>query len=141
MKEVRYVALTAHPVVILRDDTPVSMQEMGGRQTPIFAGDDITPWIVDTIPPSGLPVPAVIPSSGESTFEVVNGVTLEIAPSGEKEILDLPEPKKGVMYIASALTASEACRPDVCHPRCLVQRVEDGRTVILGTVGLKTYRR
>ena len=136
----KFVALTSHPVVILREDTPVAMQEMGGRQTPIFDGDDITPWILDIIPPSGLPVPAVLPSSGESTFEEVNGVQLEVAPSGAKEIRDLPAPQEGVIYIVSAFTAAAACRRDVVHPRCLVQQVTgDGKTVILGTVGLKTY--
>jgi len=144
----KLIALTSHPVVILDPETPVKETEVRGRKSLVFTGDYIAPYVMATIEPSGLPVPAVKQESdgnGEpETFTIeFDGASVTVCrePQGRAVIVDLPEPQNDVYYIASSFTADAACRlgrTDVIAPAQLVlAEREDGSTMILGTIGFK----
>ena len=140
-----FVALTAHPVVILDDDTPVKETEIRGRKSLVFDGKNPEDYIIGTIEPSGLPVPNVkILDGGTREFVVkTNGFEVTVIQSlgQEKVIEDLPAPLTDIFYVTSSFTADVASsqgRRDVLAPRQLVLILnEDGSTTILGTIKLK----
>lgn len=141
-----FVALTAHPVVILSPDTPVKETEIRGRKSLVFAGTgDPKDYIIGEIQPSGLPVPNVKVIDGESRQFIIKTNDFEVpviqSLGQEKVIEDLPAPLTDIFYVTSSFTADVAAsqgRRDVLAPRQLVLILnQDGSTTILGTMELK----
>lgn len=66
----------------------------------------------------------------------VYGVELAVSRPTLGEIIGLPDPQPGVIYVVSALVAEAARRPDVMSPGELIR---DTAGVIIGARGLCAY--
>lgn len=61
-------------------------------------------------------------------YIVVDGIQIPIISVSNRQILNLPEPEDGVLYVVSGLVASEAHRPDVVSPSRIVRDPFNGNT-------------
>lgn len=57
----------------------------------------------------------------------IDGIEMEVMDVYRRELIDLPPPKKGVVYIVSGIAADVANRNDVFAPGGLVRENESGR--------------
>lgn len=138
------ISLNAHSFVSLDPSTPVELANVKGREVFIFKGEDLTPYVLFKVEPSGLPVPKVSRSSeSKETSFSFNGVevSLTVSAGGLPQIENLPPEKEGVLYLSSSLTSQAALdmgRKDIIAPRQLVyQMKEDASTLVLGAIGFK----
>ena len=126
-----FINLSQHPLTILGVATPTRLFSFNGREYPCLDGD---PIVLETLPPWEGELPTVQTIPGE-TLEV-DGIT--IAFSGGEEVINLPPPKEGVIYISSSRVAKATPRRDVVAPGQLVfVAPHEGRGEIAGCLGLQ----
>jgi len=111
-KKVKIVNLTPHPLDILCGDNKKFRIKPGGKPARV----DVHMERVGEIEPAGGDVSIPV-------FESIVG-----------EIVDLPEPKKGILYIVSTMVATFAKRKDVMSPGSLER---DATGHVIGCVGVK----
>lgn len=135
------IALTSHPVNILRKDVIVETLQVKGRPTLIYKGECLEKDIVLKIPSSGLPVPQVSDVEPTSISLNINGVEVPVSKIVGKEIKNLPDFSEDCIFITSSFTqaaAKELGRVDIYAPTDLICTLnDDGSTTIVGTRGLK----
>jgi hypothetical protein len=91
---------------------------------------------VISIPPSGVVARLSVSREARPTLTVDSGFTIGVVKPTLGQVQDLPPPSEGITFVASALVAEAARRPDVMSPGELVR---DTAGVITGCKGLCAY--
>jgi hypothetical protein len=115
----KLVNLTAHVLNIVCKGTTLSVEPSGKIAR-------LTEKVVETLPP-------IVSTTG---WGEANRHEIEVVVKAMEQIIDLPQPEDGVIYVASAHVAQEAVnagRVDVLSPGTLVR---DGKGVVCGCNGL-----
>jgi len=141
--KMKAIALTSHDVHLLSVHTPLKTIENKGRKTEIFVGETLEDWVLVQLP-KGNVVPKVGNTENTEAALEIEGKQITVSKIGDVDKIEgLPEPKKGVIYISSSLTAAAAAklgRTDVYAPARLICTEKDGHTTVVGTIGLKQFK-